>query len=54
MKKLLEAKKLDLKKAADLLDGNVQRANYLLWQLVSAGKLEKQGRGQTATWEIKK
>ena len=54
MKKLLAAKKLDLKKASDLLEGNVQRANYLLWQLVSAGKLKKLGRGQTATWEVNK
>lgn len=54
MKKLMAAKKLDLKKAADLLEGNVQRANYLLWQLTSGGKLKKTGRGQTAVWEVNK
>ena len=51
MKKLLAAKKLDLKKASELLEGNVARANYLLWQLTSGGKLKKTGRGQTAVWE---
>ena len=54
MKKLMAAKKLDLKKASELLEGNVQRANYLLWQLVTAGKLTKTGRGQTAVWETSK
>ena len=53
VKRLLEQKQIDLKKASEILEGNEQRAKYLLWQLTKAGQFTKSGRGDTTVWTRK-
>jgi hypothetical protein len=50
MTKLLAEKKITLEKASKLLEGNLTRAKYLLWELTKAGKFNKAGRGDSSVW----
>ena len=51
METIAKMRKITLPTVAKKLDGNVQRAQYLLRELVILGKLTKEGRGSTAIWK---
>ena len=47
---ILNLSQITLKDVTDKLEGNFQRAQMLLRELTTVGRLEKYGRGQTARW----